>query len=78
MHKTPRNAIRFIAVVSLIAPRFGREAILWIVNMSALRMALGYSYTSLVAAKLSRGTEAIAVLGYSAPAPRYRSASSRS
>ncbi len=56
-YKTPRNAIVFIMVVSLLAPWFGREAIIWIVNMSALGMALGYSYTSFTAVRLSRNTE---------------------
>lgn len=56
-YKTPRNAILFVMLVSLMAPWFGREAILWIVNMSALGMALGYGYTSFAAARLSRGTE---------------------
>ncbi|MGD9265523.1 MAG: APC family permease [Lysobacterales bacterium] len=58
VYKTPRNALLFIMVVSLIAPWFGREAIIWIVNMSALGMALGYGYTSLTAVRLSRNTEA--------------------
>ncbi len=56
-YKTPRNAILFIMLVSFLAPWFGREAILWIVNMSALGMALGYGYTSFAAARLSHGTE---------------------
>jgi len=56
-YKTPRNAVLFIMWVSFLAPWFGREAILWIVNMSALGMALGYAYTSFAAARLSRGTE---------------------
>jgi amino acid transporter len=56
-YKTPRNAILFITLLSLLAPWFGREALLWIVNMSALGMALGYGYTSFAAARLSQGTE---------------------
>lgn len=56
-YKTPRNAVVFILLISVLAPWFGREAILWIVNMSALGMALGYAYTSFAAARLCRGTE---------------------
>jgi len=53
-YKTPRNALLFIIGVSLLAPWFGREAIIWIVNMSALGMALGYSYTCFAAVRMSR------------------------
>lgn len=55
-HHTPRNALLFILVLSLLAPWFGREALLWIVNMSALGMALGYGYSSFAAMKLCKGT----------------------
>ncbi len=56
-YKTPSNAVLFIMLVSFLAPWFGRQAILWIVNMSALGMALGYAYTSFAASRLSKGTE---------------------
>lgn len=56
-YQTPRNALVFILALSLLAPWFGRQALLWIVDMSALGMALGYGYTSFAAVRLSRGTE---------------------
>jgi Amino acid permease. len=37
-----RNAIIFATLISLIAPWFGREVILWIVDMSSLGAAIAY------------------------------------
>ncbi|MBO7080632.1 MAG: APC family permease [Neisseriaceae bacterium] len=45
-YKTPRNAIFFIMLISLIAPFFGRTALGWIVDMSSIGAAIGYGYTS--------------------------------
>jgi amino acid transporter len=58
-YRTPSNAILFIMFVSLLAPWFGRQAIIWIVNMSALGMALGYGYTSFAAHRLGAGTSEV-------------------
>lgn len=41
---TPRNAILFIMAVSLVAPWFGREILGWIVDMSSLGAAIGFTY----------------------------------
>ena len=41
-HGTPHVAIAFACVVSLLAPWFGRQALLWVVDMSALGTAFGY------------------------------------
>ncbi|GBF34437.1 amino acid permease family protein [Desulfocucumis palustris] len=46
-YKTPYKAILFILVISLIAPWFGRQAIIWIVDMCAVGTAIGYLYTCL-------------------------------
>lgn len=43
--KTPKNAILFVMVFSLIAPWFGREVLLWIVDMASIGAAIGYFYT---------------------------------
>ncbi len=51
-HHTPVNAVMFVAAVSLIAPWFGREVIVWVVDMAALGTAFGYGYTCLAAARL--------------------------
>lgn len=50
-YKTPMNAILFILAISVIAPFFGRIAIGWIVDMSAVGAAIGYGYTSAAAFK---------------------------
>ena len=53
-HGTPVNAIVFTGVVSLAAPWFGREAIVWVVDMSAVGTAFGYAYTSVAAYAVAR------------------------
>jgi amino acid transporter len=65
-HGTPHVAIAFACVVSLLAPWFGRQALLWVVDMSALGTAFGYAYTCFAAYVLlkSRGRRtALAVAG---------------
>lgn len=47
------NAIIFITIVSLIAPWFGRQAIIWIVDMSSLGASVAYFYVSYIALKQS-------------------------
>jgi amino acid transporter len=53
-HRTPANAIVFVGGVSLAGPWFGREVIVWVVDMAALGTAFGYGYTCLAAARLAR------------------------
>ena len=48
-HGTPHVAIAFACAVSLVAPWFGRQALLWVVDMSALGTAFGYAYTCFAA-----------------------------
>ena len=50
-HKTPKNAILFIMIISLTAPWFGREVLGWIVDMSSIGAAIGYGYTCLATFK---------------------------
>lgn len=52
--KTPKNAILLVIFISLIAPLFGREALLCIVDTSSLGASIGYLYTSLVALKIAK------------------------
>lgn len=47
-----KNAILFATIISLIAPWFGREVILWIVDMSSLGAAIAYLYVCLIAFRL--------------------------
>ena len=56
-YHTPANAILFVGGVSLAAPWFGREVIVWVVDMAALGTAFGYFYTCLAAARFARTSE---------------------
>jgi amino acid transporter len=44
--RTPTVSLLFIAGVSLLAPWFGRAALLWIVDMASVGAAIGFFYTS--------------------------------
>lgn len=52
-HKTPANAILFIAGISLIAPWFGRQVLSWIVDMTAVGGGMAFCFTTIAAAKLA-------------------------
>ena len=52
-HRTPANATLFVGAISLAAPWFGREVIVWIVDMAALGTAFGYFYTCLAAVRVA-------------------------
>ena len=43
--KTPKNAIIFVMLISLTAPWFGREVLVWVVDMSSIGAAIGYGFT---------------------------------
>lgn len=60
-----KNAILFATVISLIAPWFGREVILWIVDMSSLGAAIAYFYVCFIAFKLGDGIfkKTLSILG---------------
>ena len=53
-HGTPRNAILFTMVASLFAPWFGREILLWIVDMTSVGAAIVFAYTTASAAIMAR------------------------
>lgn len=53
-YHTPSNAILFCLAFSLIGPFFGRTALGWFVDMSAIGAAIGYGYTNLCAKKALR------------------------
>lgn len=53
-HRTPATAIWVVAALCLIAPWFGREVLLWIVDMTAVGVTIAYTYTCLAAFKLFR------------------------
>lgn len=48
-NKTPHIGIALVCVVCLVAPWFGREVLLWVVDMSAVGVTIAYTYTCLVA-----------------------------
>ncbi len=48
-YKTPANSILFCLAFSVIGPWFGRTALGWFVDMSAIGAAAGYGYTNLCA-----------------------------
>ncbi|AZK43949.1 APC family permease [Erysipelothrix piscisicarius] len=49
------KAIRFITIVSLVAPWFGREMIIYIVDMSSLLAAIVYFYVCMISYRKSSG-----------------------
>ena len=51
---TPKNAIIFVMTASLFAPWFGREILLWIVDMTSVGAAIVFAYTTLSAAILAK------------------------
>jgi amino acid transporter len=53
-NKTPYVGILFAGAFCLVAPWFGREALLWVVDMSAVGVTIAYTYACLVAFKRFR------------------------
>ncbi len=51
---TPKNAIIFTMGASLFAPWFGREILLWIVDMTSVGAAIVFAYTTASAAIIAR------------------------
>lgn len=51
------NAVKFVALVSLIAPWFGREVIIYIVDMSSLLAAVAYFYVCYIGFNLATGLD---------------------
>jgi amino acid transporter len=56
-HNTPHIGIMFVCAVCLLAPWFGREVLLWIVDMSAVGVTIAYFYTCAAAYRLFRWRE---------------------
>ena len=53
-HGTPKNAIIFTMCASLFAPWFGREILLWIVDMTSVGAAIVFAYTTASAAIMAK------------------------
>lgn len=57
-YHTPYAGIILACSVCLIAPWFGREALLWVVDMSAVGVTIAYFYTCFVAYRMFRWSSA--------------------
>ncbi|MBR2128486.1 MAG: APC family permease [Bacteroidales bacterium] len=53
-HGTPKNAILFTMAASLFAPWFGREILIWIVDMTSVGAAIVFAYTTASAAIIAK------------------------
>ncbi len=51
---TPKRAIIFMMVLALIAPWFGRQVLSWIVDMTCVGAAMGFTYTCAAATVLAK------------------------
>ncbi len=51
---TPKNSILFMMLLALIAPWFGRQVLAWIVDMTCVGAAMGFTYTCASAAKVAK------------------------
>lgn len=49
---SPSRAVWFVAALCLLAPLFGREALLWVVDMTSVGVTIAYTYTCLAAYRL--------------------------
>ncbi|MYL53972.1 amino acid permease [Pontibacillus yanchengensis] len=64
-YNTPYVGIIFTALLCMIAPWFGREALLWVVDMSSIGVTIAYFYCCATAFKMmeSPGKKAFSALG---------------
>src|SRR5699024_12718881 len=51
-YQTSHVAITFTIIISAVAPWFGREALVWVVDMSSIGVSIAYLYTCITAFKL--------------------------
>ncbi|WP_284141094.1 MULTISPECIES: APC family permease [unclassified Virgibacillus] len=51
-YKTPYFGIAFTVILAMIAPWFGRQALLWVVDMSSVGVTIAYFYTCFTAFSL--------------------------
>lgn len=51
-YHTPYKSIIFIVLIAAIAPWLGREALIWIVDMSSIGVSIAYLYTCITAYRL--------------------------
>src|SRR5690625_213159 len=56
-YETPYVGIIFTSVVAMFAPWFGRQALLWVVDMSSIGVSIAYFYTCFTAFTLFKWSE---------------------
>lgn len=56
-HNTPYVSIIFTVAVAMVAPWFGREVLLWVVDMSSIGVTIAYFYTCFTAFYLFKWKE---------------------
>lgn len=65
---TPAKATHFLLAISLVCPWFGRQILIWVVDMTCVGAAVGFTYTCAAAAIMARkeglrGQTAISCVG---------------
>lgn len=55
-YETPYAGIVFTVAIAMLAPWFGREVLMWIVDMSSIGVSIAYFYTCYTAYKLFKWT----------------------
>ena len=65
---TPEKAMYFLMAISLVCPWFGRQVLSWIVDMTCVGSAVGFTYTCASAARISakegdKKQTAVSILG---------------
>lgn len=53
-YATPKAAILFLMIISLIAPWFGRQVLAWIVDMTSVGGAIAFCYTTISASVIAK------------------------
>ncbi|WP_019378065.1 APC family permease [Virgibacillus halodenitrificans] len=56
-YNTPYAGIIFTAIIAMLAPWFGREVLLWVVDMSSIGVSIAYLYTCYTAFSLFKWSE---------------------
>ncbi|MEN1967729.1 APC family permease [Lentibacillus sp. N15] len=55
-NETPYVGIIFTVIIAMLAPWFGREALLWVVDMSSIGVSIAYFYTCYTAFTIFKGS----------------------
>jgi amino acid transporter len=58
-YNTPHISIIFTVAISLLAPWFGRQVLIWVVDMSSIGVTIAYFYTCFTAYKLFKWNKGV-------------------